>query len=743
MRKVFYFLVPVCVMLMILSVSTVVAQDVIYTQDFETSLGDWVAGGEGSSTEMSTEQALSGTNSMKLVKPATGLEINLQNDVYEDFQEGDIVTFHIWISASDLAAVNGAQVFWQNTDSWNWNSQWTNGSDLTGDAWNTVTYTFPAFDLPFQRIGFQLLLQAGNEALTPALYVDDITVSRPAAAQFIVVDGEKDDFYNTLTGPDDGYLQLKYYASNDNGTNTPYNNEDLSAQIWAAWDSTWFYFYTEVMDDSIAGDGANSYQSDGLELKIDPKATSITNTIVAPNLTILDTSTAGVVGWDNLNSIPDSLKMYAKRITSNGYALELALNWDAIVSGSESVSANVDSVFGLAINIHDNDIAHTREGSVMWAARMVDAVWNTPGYLGTVKFLADNKLQFIPTNNITGETNPVPFDGTPFFINVDAQKDPVYRALLGPDDGYLRIRSFSNSDNGAPVNDADLSSMIWANWDDEWLYLYEEVRDDTVSANAANDYLVDCLELKFDPQATDSTNTGTSIYGINLTALDSSTAGVTVFNNLTGIPDSMKQWSRRTISGGYALELALKWPVITANSENVSVGEDNVFGLGINNHDNDGNGRQASITWAAVVLDHIWDTPKYLGTVKFLADNKLQFIPTNNMTGVTNPIPYDGSDWVDVEVENSSIPDAYSLKQNYPNPFNPATTISYTIPSVSKVHLTIFDILGREIAELVNEEQEPGEYKVRFDANNLASGIYFYRIEAGSFINTQKMMLLK
>jgi len=328
---------------------------------------------------------------------------------------------------------------------------------------------------------------------------------------------------------------------------------------------------------------------------------------------------------------------------------------------------------------------------------------------------------------------------TPLDIVVDAEKDAFYGTLTGPDDGYLQIRSFSNSDNGAPVDDADLSSRVWAAWDNDWFYLYEEVMDDTVSAAAANDYLVDCLELKFDPQATDSTNTGTSIYGINLTALDTSTAGVTVFNNLNGIPNA--KWARKIISGGYSLELGLPWSVITANSENVSVGIDNVFGLGINNHDNDGNGRQASITWAAVLLDHIWDTPKYLGTVKFLADNKVQFIPTNNMTGVTNNTPYDGS--TDVEQNSSLIPNEFSLSQNYPNPFNPSTTIGFAIPKQAVVELVVYNLLGERVAVLVNEELNAGYYHASFDAHALTSGVYFYRIQAGSFVQTKKLLLLK
>jgi hypothetical protein len=99
---------------------------------------------------------------------------------------------------------------------------------------------------------------------------------------------------------------------------------------------------------------------------------------------------------------------------------------------------------------------------------------------------------------------------------------------------------------------------------------------------------------------------------------------------------------------------------------------------------------------------------------------------------------------VDVEDRGSLLsPNNYNLAQNYPNPFNPITTIQYSIPQRSSVTLKVYDVLGNEIAALVNEEKERGVYLVNFDASNLASGIYLYRIQAGSFVETKKMILLR
>ena len=103
-------------------------------------------------------------------------------------------------------------------------------------------------------------------------------------------------------------------------------------------------------------------------------------------------------------------------------------------------------------------------------------------------------------------------------------------------------------------------------------------------------------------------------------------------------------------------------------------------------------------------------------------------------------------------VEVSFIkPDAFSLEQNYPNPFNPTTKIKYTIPTATLrqaqgdilVSLKVFDVLGNEVTALVNETKQPGTYEVEFNADKLSSGVYYYRLQAGDFVENKKMVLLR
>jgi len=93
--------------------------------------------------------------------------------------------------------------------------------------------------------------------------------------------------------------------------------------------------------------------------------------------------------------------------------------------------------------------------------------------------------------------------------------------------------------------------------------------------------------------------------------------------------------------------------------------------------------------------------------------------------------------------ESDIVPTQYSLEQNYPNPFNPSTTLKYEIPKESYITLKVYDILGREVATLVNKQQKAGYYEIDWNAVNNSSGIYFYKIQAGDFLETKKMILMK
>jgi hypothetical protein len=117
---------------------------------------------------------------------------------------------------------------------------------------------------------------------------------------------------------------------------------------------------------------------------------------------------------------------------------------------------------------------------------------------------------------------------------------------------------------------------------------------------------------------------------------------------------------------------------------------------------------------------------------------RLQQIDLDGAVDFSEPVQVGGV--TDVRDE---VPTAYGLAQNYPNPFNPSTTIRYGLPARSHVTLSVFNTLGQQVSVLQNGEQESGFHEVRFDAANLSSGVYLYRIQAGNFVQTRKLLLVR
>ncbi len=122
----------------------------------------------------------------------------------------------------------------------------------------------------------------------------------------------------------------------------------------------------------------------------------------------------------------------------------------------------------------------------------------------------------------------------------------------------------------------------------------------------------------------------------------------------------------------------------------------------------------------------------------------------NQIIDITNREEVASDNPSGVTTSNTEIPKEFAIQQNYPNPFNPSTNIKFDVPVLSNVELRIYDITGREIAMLLNQELQPGSYSYKFDGSNFASGIYFYRIKAGDastsgsgILQTKRMVLIK
>ncbi|MGE5399302.1 MAG: choice-of-anchor Q domain-containing protein [Ignavibacteriales bacterium] len=142
-----------------------------------------------------------------------------------------------------------------------------------------------------------------------------------------------------------------------------------------------------------------------------------------------------------------------------------------------------------------------------------------------------------------------------------------------------------------------------------------------------------------------------------------------------------------------------------------------------------------------------------LGTTYTVIVNNIKDQAGNIVSPTANSAQYQSSSWgsaaspdsaaTDITDGNSTAPDQFQLNQNYPNPFNPSTSIKYSLPQAAFVSLKVYDILGKEVATLVNEQKAPGSYEVSFQGGSLASGIYIYQLKAGTFEQVRKMILSK
>jgi hypothetical protein len=192
-------------------------------------------------------------------------------------------------------------------------------------------------------------------------------------------------------------------------------------------------------------------------------------------------------------------------------------------------------------------------------------------------------------------------------------------------------------------------------------------------------------------------------------------------------PDSVRKVSPLNRSFDNIQPIQLKWlPPLGASSYLLQFGTDSTF--------------------ATTIVDTLGLTDTIF-TVSGLSNLTTYYWRVNAMNaGGTSPWSQTwsfNSSITGISNIKSDLPVVYELYQNYPNPFNPSTVINYSIPKTSLVTIKVYDILGKEVATLVNEEKSAGNYSVQFNGGNLSSGIYFYRMHAGSFTETKKLILLK
>jgi uncharacterized protein YciU (UPF0263 family) len=455
---------------------------------------------------------------------------------------------------------------------------------------------------------------------------------------------------------------------------------DCYAAFYFMYDADNLYIFGDVMDNSIETDSPNDYENDGFEIYFDC-ANLKNDTYVADN----DYQWRWVYGVNPSPAGPaGGTDEFAWMETDYGIAFEVAIPTGELAA----LDFEDGNEFGFEVQYNERDAA-TRQTMAKWWSNSNDS-WLNPGLFGTAMFCEKQ----------AGDPLIVP--AMPEAPEIDGEADDVWGDIptvsmaVFVDEGSLDL-----NDLDGPM---DIRTNFKVAYDADAIYILGMVEDDEINTSSPNDYendgfeiYFDCANLKNDTYVADNDYQWRWVYGVNPSP--------------AGPAGATDEFAWMETDNGYQLELMIPTGELAA----LDFEEGNEFGFEVQVNERDGETRENMTKWWNNSNDS-WLNPSLFGTAVF------------GPTGIE---------------DGSAIAEQFQLSQNYPNPFNPTTEIAYSVDAMTNVKMTVYDVMGHEVATLVNEVQAPNEYRVTFDATGLTSGVYFYKLETGSNVITKKMILMK
>jgi hypothetical protein len=379
------------------------------------------------------------------------------------------------------------------------------------------------------------------------------------------------------------------------------------------------------------------------------------------------------------------------------------MKWADMVKadGRGPVVPAVGNIFGLALVNHDNDDA-SREGSINWGAVLADAVWQNPQMHGTVEFLDDHRLKLTAANAIdTTAVNAlaalyVPNDLPSPWLTMDVGAV----GLAG--NAVYEDGTWSVTGGGTDIWDAV----------DAFHFVFQTMKGD-VEVTARIDELTE----------SDPWTKGTLMIRDKLTA--GSTHAIMAIASQNG-----QAFQRRPEEDGASVHdegdtgaVPPQWLKLQRHGDMLT-----------------GWASADGATWDEIGSAEVpMEGQIYVGMAVTAHNNDALSTGTYSEVGFAF-----GDDMVSVEKRaKNALPTEFALEQNFPNPFNPTTTINFALPEDSHVKLTVYDITGRQVEKLIDANLSGGWHSYDFKALPYATGVYFYRLEAGERTFTKKMMLIK
>ena len=422
------------------------------------------------------------------------------------------------------------------------------------------------------------------------------------------------------------------------------------------------------------------------------------------------------VAVENLSGIPGT---YTNLITwsdvpgEEGERYNLYYSSDPIsdVSTAEVVQLKIDEGLQLMEHVLRAPVSD-QSVSYYYAITCTDAAGNVSD-VASLSSPVTNTAQGVVTISLNAPTNTFSADGD---LSEWSGITPIHMAPSGG--GYIVTNTIIDGD-------ADLSLDVYLAVDDTYLYVAMDVEDDVVSTSQTTTYLNDAPDLFIGlynwhglPHTSYKRGSEPDYhfrFAYDRALIDGLADGDSLL-----VPGTEYNWSEK-FPTGYTVEARIPWQLLADRFgddlftpiEGMRIPLD----FSINDADDTGT-REGILTYSPINEDQSWN-------------NVSLWLYT-----------WIGSLWTDVEQDGNTV-NKYSLSQNYPNPFNPTTKIDYTLEKPGKVSLKIYDLLGKLVTTLVDEQQGAGLHTINFDASRFTSGIYFYQIISNSYTNTRKMILLK
>jgi hypothetical protein len=516
---------------------------------------------------------------------------------------------------------------------------------------------------------------------------------------------------NTLTVPtidgklDSAWVNVPVVPIDNVVEGTPANWWDSWASYRMIWDKTNVYLLVTVHDDTVITTNADPTQNDGIVITMDGDNKKTAAYDAKNDDAIQFVFNQAPVNLTAYSKNADVTKWtYAWLKTPTGYNLEVAMT---VKLGLKFVPAG-GKLVGFDIQVNDNDTG-VRDGMIKWASTTATSP-TPPAEFGTVQCVAKKVSSVLD----------IPF--TTYPIMIDGDMDYGWNDASTVASNYYLPQAAS--DKYGLRNPTD-GRVVWKTmWNMDYLLFYVHIIDDTLkrsSVATAGGWESDGLEIWLDgDNSKKKTYDGINDTGFSFGFNPDSASGMFNaghWNNGTIPPFDMTliKQSSKIVADGLVLELAL--PI---DQLGIEPGNGSAIGIEVDYNDDDGGKTRNTKIKTYSGIDDSWTNPSVMGTAQLVGSNVLSGIEAIAIA-----------------------PRAFDLSQNYPNPFNPFTKINYSVPKAGPVKLAVYDILGREVAVLINEAKPAGIYTVNFDASKLTSGIYIYRIEMAGKVQSKKLMLLK